>query len=124
MIRKFRVSVNGQEYDVQVEEIYGDKAEKSRSEGDGTEKDRASKAVRPVQVRSEAGREVKSPMPGTIVRVIKGPGDSVKRGEVVMILEAMKMENDIMSPGDGIIGSMEVNEGSIVSVGAVLFTVI
>ena len=66
--------------------------------------------------------EVKAPMPGMILKINKSTGDSVPKGETVIILEAMKMENDIRSPLHGEIKDMFVKEGSAVEKGAKLFT--
>jgi biotin carboxyl carrier protein len=54
-------------------------------------------------------KEIKAPMPGLILDLKVKPGDEVKKGDVVLILEAMKMENSIKSPGDGIVKSVKVN---------------
>jgi len=61
-------------------------------------------------------------MPGTILKVNVKPGDSVKKGSVLMILEAMKMENEIMAPNDAVVASVAVSEGANVSTGDVLVT--
>lgn len=76
----------------------------------------------PVAVSAD-GEMVPAPMPGTIVSVAKNAGDTVKRGDVVLILEAMKMENEIVSPKDGIVAQMVVSRGANVSTGAPLFVV-
>ena len=62
-------------------------------------------------------------MPGTILKVLKADGDAVKAGDVVLILEAMKMENEISAPADGVIGSLSLTEGSTVAGGDLLFEV-
>ena len=62
-------------------------------------------------------------MPGLILKVRKKTGESVEQGESVMILEAMKMENDLKAPNSGIISNIEVNEGSAVEKGAILFSI-
>ena len=62
-------------------------------------------------------------MPGTILKVLKAAGDAVKAGEVVLILEAMKMENEITAPASGTIGSLSLTEGSTVAGGDLLFDV-
>ncbi len=62
-------------------------------------------------------QEIKSPMAGNIWKLLKIPGDTVKEGEVLIILEAMKMENEIRSPIEGVVTSVEVEEGSTVSAG-------
>ena len=65
---------------------------------------------------------IKAPMPGTIIKVNAKPGDAVKRGDVLCVLEAMKMENDIMAPDDGTVASVAVNAGQTVQTDAVLVT--
>ena len=65
--------------------------------------------------------EIRAPMPGLVLQILAGPGDEVKRGEALLILEAMKMENVIKSPGDGIIGQVSVERGQAVDKGQVLF---
>ncbi len=65
--------------------------------------------------------EIRAPMPGLVLQLLAGPGDEVKRGEALLILEAMKMENVIKSPGDGVIGQVSVEKGQAVDKGQVLF---
>ena len=64
------------------------------------------------------GEAVSAPMPGTILKVNVQPGQAVKAGEVLVVLEAMKMENEIMSPKDGTVAQVLVNKGSTVDTGA------
>ena len=61
-------------------------------------------------------------MPGKILGIKAKAGDAVKKGQAVIILEAMKMENEIVAPQDGTIASINVNEGASVEAGAVLAT--
>jgi len=61
-------------------------------------------------------------MPGNIIKVNVKAGDSVKKGDVLCILEAMKMENDIMAPADGTVATVEVSAGQSVQTDAVLLT--
>lgn len=72
----------------------------------------AAPAVTPV---SADGTQVKAPMPGTILAVKKNVGDAVKAGDVIVVLEAMKMENDIVAPCDGTIKSINAPKGSTVN---------
>jgi biotin carboxyl carrier protein len=67
--------------------------------------------------------EVKSPMPGLVLKVKKQKGESIKKGEAVLILEAMKMENEIKSPADGILEEIFVKEGTAIEKNISLFTV-
>jgi biotin carboxyl carrier protein len=67
--------------------------------------------------------EIKAPMPGLILKVRKKMGDKVEQGESVIILEAMKMENDLKAPASGAIEKILVTEGSAVEKGAVLFSI-
>lgn len=61
-------------------------------------------------------------MPGTVIRVIAKVGDAVKTGDVLCVLEAMKMENDILAPADGVVASIEATQGASVATDAVLIT--
>lgn len=78
-------------------------------------------AVKPAA--NAASGSVVAPMPGTILKVLKKDGDSVKAGDVVLVLEAMKMENEITAPVDGAIASLSLAEGSTVGGGDLLFEV-
>ena len=70
-----------------------------------------------------AGEKVTCPMPGNILAVNVNVGDSVKEGQVLMVLEAMKMENEIMAPCSGKITSVGVTKGATVESGALLCTI-
>lgn len=84
------------------------------------------KAIEQLELAS-AGKpknlSVKAPMPGMILKIKKSAGESVVTGESIIILEAMKMENDIHSPADGKISSIAVLQGNAVEKGTVLFTI-
>lgn len=70
---------------------------------------------REIHLEEGSGGSIKSPMPGKVIRILTIPGDSVKKGAVLAIVEAMKMENNILAPGDGIVEEVCVSEGSMVS---------
>ena len=61
-------------------------------------------------------------MPGTLIKVNVKPGDAVKKGDVLCVLEAMKMENDITAPADGVVASVEATQGASVATDAILVT--
>ena len=70
------------------------------------------------------GEGVKSPFPGTVNAVKVAPGQMVKEGDVLVIVEAMKMENEITAPKSGKVGQVLVQKGAVVETGAVLVTII
>ncbi|MBE6685954.1 MAG: acetyl-CoA carboxylase biotin carboxyl carrier protein subunit [Ruminococcaceae bacterium] len=111
-MRRFRVNVNGNEYDITVEELDASAA-KSAPKAAPKSAPKAAPA---------GGEAVNSPMPGTILKVNVNNGDSVKKGQVLMILEAMKMENEIMCPCDGKV-TVNVANGATVESGSLLCTI-
>lgn len=109
-MKKYRVTVNGTVYEVELEELTNAPAAPA-----------AAPTPAPAPAPSPAGGEqVTSPMPGTILSVNVAAGDSVKRGQVLMILEAMKMENEIMCPRDGKLLSLNTTKGASVETGTLL----
>ncbi|MCL2496533.1 MAG: biotin/lipoyl-binding protein [Clostridiales bacterium] len=76
----------------------------------------------PQPVAAASGNVVASPLPGTVLRVNVTVGQAVKPGEVLLVLEAMKMENDITAPSDGIVSAIHVAGGSIVQTGDALIS--
>jgi glutaconyl-CoA/methylmalonyl-CoA decarboxylase subunit gamma len=131
VMKKFRINVNGKSYDVEVEEIK-----------DGVVS--APVAATPVQASAPAPKAapataaaptpkaapaavpagaatIAAPMPGTILSVNVKAGDAVKKGQVLCILEAMKMENEIMAGTDSTIASVAIIQGDSVNTGQVMF---
>lgn len=123
---KYRITVEGKTYEMDVELIGANGAvvapvAKAAAPAVAAPKAApAPVAAKPAEVGSGS---VVAPMPGTILKVLKATGDAVKAGEVVLILEAMKMENEITAPVDGTIGSLNLTEGSTVAGGDLLFDV-
>ena len=113
-MRKYRVTVNGTVYEVELEEITG--AVPAAAPTPAAEKPAAPAPAAP----AGEGERITSPMPGTILAVNVTPGQSVKKGDVLMILEAMKMENEIMCPRDGVVGSVQAAKGAAVESGTLL----
>lgn len=70
-----------------------------------------------------SGDPVKAPMPGTVVKICVKPGDTVKNGDVLCVIEAMKMENEIVSPRDAAVTSVTVAQGASVNAGETLLTI-
>ena len=113
-MKKYRVTVNGTVYEIELEELIGAAPSAPAAPA-------AAAPTAPAPAAAPAGGEqVTSPMPGTILAVNVAVGDTVKRGQVLMILEAMKMENEIMCPCDGKVLSVSVSKGATVESGALL----
>ena len=119
-MKNYRITVNGNVYDVEVEELGTGAATQTAAPKAAPKAVAAPKAETPAATGSEGAVKVNSPMPGKILSVKASVGQAVKRGEVIMILEAMKMENEIVAPSDGTIASINVNEGASVEAGSVL----
>ena len=121
-MRKFNISVNGTAYEVEVEEVGGGfsaPAPVAASAPAAAPKAAPKKAAAPVA----AGEQVNAPMPGNIWSVNAKVGQEVAEGDVILVLEAMKMENEIMAPKAGKVASINVEKGDSVEVGQVLFVI-
>ncbi len=120
-MKKYNVTVNGTAYEITLEVV--DAAEvKAAPAAPAAAPAPVAEAPAPAPAAAPAagGETVTSPMPGTILSVNVQNGASVKKGDVLLILEAMKMENEIMAPVDGTIASVNVQQGASVETGAVL----
>ena len=119
-MRKYNVNVNGTAYEVTVEEIQGGAAAPVDAPAPAAA---PAPAPAPAPAAAGAGEPVNAPMPGTILDVKVSAGQAVKSGDVLMILEAMKMENEIMAPKDGTVTSVSASKGASVQSGDVLCTI-
>ena len=118
-MKKYQVNVNGTNYEVTVEEIKGGAAPAPAP----APAPAAAPAPAPAPAAaSGAGEPINAPMPGTILDVKVSAGQAVKSGDVLMILEAMKMENEIMAPHDGTVTAVSVSKGASVESGTLLCT--
>lgn len=108
-MKKYRVNVNGTAFEVEIEEMTGAPAAPAVA------------AAAPAAPAAPAGDEkITAPMPGTILAVNVTSGSAVKKGDVLMILEAMKMENEIVAPKDGTVAQIVAAKGASVESGAPL----
>ena len=118
-MKTFRVTIDGQEYDVTVEEVQ----RATTPHG----------AVRPPKATKTSGlaagavpggeRAIRSPMPGKVLAVNVAPADAVDTDTVLLVLEAMKMENDILAPAEGTVKSIHVRPGATVNTGDVMMVI-
>ena len=128
---KYRITLDGKTYEMDVELLGANgaviapaKVAAPVAAAPVTVAPKAAPAPAAAKPAANAGSgSVVAPMPGTILKVLKKDGDAVKAGDVVLVLEAMKMENEITAPVDGAIASLSLAEGSTVGGGDLLFEV-
>lgn len=135
MLKKYKITVDGKAYEVEVEDVGSSTSAQSVSAPISTPVAAAQAA--PVEVKPSAqapvaaaapkapaaepkGEVLRAPMPGTILSVTASVGKTVKRGDILLVLEAMKMENEILAPRDAKIVAVNVAKGSTVNSGDVL----
>jgi glutaconyl-CoA/methylmalonyl-CoA decarboxylase subunit gamma len=128
-MKSYKISVNGTSYDVTVEELGAapQYAPAPRApapvagEAPAPAPAAAAAPAAPAAAAPVAGAHVvKSPMPGTLLSFKVAQGQAVRKGDVLFILEAMKMENEIVAPVDGVVAALRVSEGASVNTGDVL----
>ncbi len=135
-MKKFIVTVNGNSYEVEVEEVTNDVTQSDNIQPSVQNQNaKLDQSVVPSDIASginntessskvpSGATTVKAPMPGTILDINVNVGDTVERGQVLCILEAMKMENEIMSPKDGKIATINTSKGASVDAGELLFSI-
>ena len=119
-MKTYRITVNGTAYDVAVEEINGGAAPSAAPAPASVPTPAAAPA--PAASGTKGSVVVSAPMPGKILGVKTEIGKDVKKGDVLMVLEAMKMENEIVAPEDGKVASVDVTVGAQVESGDTLVT--
>lgn len=115
MFKQFHVVVNGKDYQVAVEEVTNEQTDTKEHSPIHSQSQSTPAAASSSQSARAEGKEINAPMPGTILNIKKEVGEMVKAGEPIVILEAMKMENDIVSPIDGKLLSVLVKTGDAVN---------
>lgn len=127
---KYRITLEGKTYEMEVD-LVTDKAHEQPVEKKEYKAFKAASRDANVNVLDPSVQKqtvnnsgsVAAPMPGTVIRIEKAEGANVKAGDVVLILEAMKMENEILAPSDGTIAKQYCEVGKTVAGGEVLFEV-
>lgn len=132
-MKTYRVTVDGQSYEVTVEEVSDARTPDTPTSvpGRSASAPAARTAPSPAAPRAAAPpvtvvpgqRAIQAPMPGKILAVNVVQGDAVASGSVLVVLEAMKMENDILAPVDGKVGAVSVQNGDTVNTGDLLLVI-
>ncbi len=129
-MKKYLINVDGGQHEVEVEEVLDNstttKAPVSRSKPKSTRQSKIPSAPQKEKkevVVNEDSEVVSAPMPGTILSVNVAEGDEVKAGDILLILEAMKMENEILAPRDGKVSSIGTAKGVSVNTGDKLIVI-
>lgn len=133
MLRKFKITINGTEYLVEMEEIGGVPQPQAVAPVAAPIVEQPQPAPTPTPAPTSAapvsdpataeGEALLAPMPGTILKVLVNPGDTVTVNQPLMILEAMKMENEIVATADGRVTGIFVKQGDVVNPGDQLIAV-
>lgn len=129
---KYKVTLNGKTYEVEVE--HGKAVLLDEYEALAPAPAAAAPAAAPVAaspaapvpaapVNLAAGETVAAPMPGNILRIEVNQGDTVKAGQILVVLEAMKMENEILAPKDGTVAQVVTSKGAVVDTGSPLIII-
>jgi biotin carboxyl carrier protein len=111
-MKKYVIKLNDRVYEVEMEEV--------TAENQAAITEARKSAPAPAAAPVSGGEKVNAPMPGTIVSVAVKVGDTIKKGQLLLVLEAMKMENEIVSPVDGKVLAVGVSKGDAVNPGDLL----
>ena len=112
--KTYHIKLNGKVYEVEIEEVNQNVEATPKVENKLKVKEEVPKQA------SDSTENINAPMPGTITNILVKEGESVKKGQVLAILEAMKMENEIVAPHDGAIKAISVDKGQNVNPGETL----
>lgn len=115
--KTYHIKLNGKVYEVEIEEVKAGESIAPTAETIEKPKTEVKKSTTPSNSET-----ITAPMPGTITNILVKENESVKKGQVLAILEAMKMENEIFAPNDGTVKSVNISKGASVNVGDVLVT--
>lgn len=113
-MKKYILKLEGKTYEVEMGEVPA---------GETVIESAPASGVKPAADIPTGGEILKAPMPGNIVDVKVSPGQSVQKGQVLLVLEAMKMENEIVAPCSGVVGKVAIAKGQTVNVGDVFLSI-
>ena len=116
-MKKYIVTVNGSKYEVVVEDADPNATYTAAPKAEAPKAEPVKEAPKAAPAPAGDGENITCPMPGTIVKLPVKAGDSVKKGDLLCVFEAMKMENEILAPRDGVVKSVAVAQGATVNSG-------
>jgi glutaconyl-CoA/methylmalonyl-CoA decarboxylase subunit gamma len=124
-MRKFLITVNATQYEVEVEEVRSSVKSPARQALKSAPKLKSAVSTSHIKENksTSGGKKVTAPMPGSIIKVMVTPGDVVKKGQPLLVFEAMKMENDLTAPADGVVAEVNATVGATMAVGDVLVVI-
>lgn len=129
MLRKFKIKIDGNEYLVEMEDLNPQAQNQPIQPAPTAQTEQAAQPEpaetpsAPVTAGSGEGNQLPAPMPGNIVDIKVAVGDKVQKNQPLLVLEAMKLENEIVSPQDGEVTGIQVAKGENVSAGDILLTI-
>ncbi|MBE9909422.1 acetyl-CoA carboxylase biotin carboxyl carrier protein subunit [Enterococcus casseliflavus] len=131
MLRKFKISIDNKEYLVEMEEVGVENRPTPEVVAASVQQEKTAEAskmeeaevAQPKTSAPASEDALTAPMPGTILKLLTNVGDAVKQNQPIMILEAMKMENEIVANHDGIVKGIHVKQGDVVNPGDPLITI-
>ena len=122
-MKKYEVEVNGETFIVSLKEISNEEAKQKLAAAPAPNAPVEEKKAAPAPAPTGDGEVVPAPMAGIVLSVNKNVGDAVKKGDVLVILEAMKMENEILAPADGVVKAIHVSSNESVESNQPLLTI-
>ena len=117
---KYKITLNGKTYEVEVEEGQAMLVDEYEAYKPAAPAAAPAPAPAAAPTAVAAGEVVAAPMPGNILKVNCSQGQAVKAGDILVVLEAMKMENEILAPRDGTVAQVVTTKGAVVDTGAPL----
>lgn len=123
-MKKYEIEINNEVYRVSVKELAADADMSNGQSAPNVQAETITSTEPSAQPAATGdGSEIKAPMAGTILSVNVSPGQNVTQGDTLVVLEAMKMENEIVAPSDGVVGEVFVNSNDRVESDQVLLTI-
>lgn len=123
-MKKYEIEINNEVYRVSVKELAADADMSNGQSAPNVQAETITSTEPSAQPAATGdGSEIKAPMAGTILSVNVSPGQNVTQGDTLIVLEAMKMENEIVAPTDGVVGEVFVNSSDRVESDQVLLTI-